>query len=285
MSEKPHNAEHRELSIEEYHRHPAIGKSMLSDFDSHPKLFDCRHVTKDGQPFKGTPSTEFGTRVDAWLLERDLCLTIPEDVLGKGGKKTTKAWKAWEAENAGFVHFTEKDIAICQRIEANVREHKDAANLLFSDHDTQYSIFWTDPETGLECKCRPDIVPAAVLVDLKTAKSTTARDFAKQCENLKYHWQNSHYGTGWRMFTGETRPFVFLVIHNVEPFDVATFTLSDEWIERGAREIRETLRDIADRKESGIWLPPSYGRTIELSPPKYTEYDDDYAVDTATENG
>ena len=269
-------AEHRDISIEEYHRHPAIGCSMMKAYADHPKLFDCRHVTKDGAPFKGTPSMEFGTRVDAWLLERERCLTIPANVLGKGGAKNTKAWRAWRDDNAAFVHFTENDERICGRIEANVWEHKDAASLLFSEHDTQYSIFWTDPETGLDCKCRPDIVPAAVLVDLKTAKSTTPRDFAKQCESLKYHWQDSHYGTGWRMLTGETRPFVFLVIRNSEPYDVATYMLWDEWIERGDREIRETLRDIADRKESGIWLPPDYGRTVELKPPKYTEFGNDY---------
>lgn len=271
-------AEHRDISIEEYHRHTALGCSMLKAYADHPKLFDCRHVTRDGAPFKSTPSTEFGTRVDAWLLERERCLTIPADVLGKGSTKTTKAWRAWKDENAAFVHFTEKDLAICERIEANVREHKDAATLLFTDHDTQYSIFWTDEETGLECKCRPDIVPAVILCDLKTAKSTTARDFAKQCESLKYHWQDSHYSAGWRMLTDETRPFVFLVIRNNEPYDIATFTLSEDWRLRAASEIRETLRDIADRKESGIWLPPGYGRTHELQPPKYTEFSDDYQI-------
>ena len=278
-----HNARHVECTIEEYHAHPAIGCSMLKAYKDHPKLFDVRHVSKVGAPFKGTPSTEFGTRVDAWLLEREKCLDIPPGVLGKGGAKSTKAWRAWEADNAGFVHFTERDIAICERIEANVREHTDAAKLLLTGGKTQYSIFWTDPETGLECKCRPDIIPATVLVDLKTAKSTTARDFSNQCEALKYHWQDSHYTTGWRALTDEDRLFVFTVLRNSEPYDVATFTLSEGWRQRAAKEIRVTLRDIADRKESGVWLPPGYGRTTELQPPKYTEYEDDYQIGESDE--
>lgn len=273
-----HNARHVEISIEAYHRHPALGKSMIAAYADHPKLFDCRHVTKDGAPFKPTPSTVFGSMVDAWLLERERCVEIPPEVLSKSGSRAGGAWKEFKADHDGDILMKASDVRICERIEANIREHRDAAGLLLTGGKTQYSIFWTDKETGLECKCRPDIIPAVVVADLKTARSTTARDFANQCEALRYHWQDSHYSTGWRELTDEDRPFVFVVVRNAEPYDVATFTLSNEWVERGDREIRETLRDIADRKESGVWLPPGYGRTHELQPPKYTEYDDHYQI-------
>lgn len=276
MSEKPHNAEHREMSIDDYHRHPAIGKSMLSDFATHAKLFDCRYVAKDGSPFKGTPSTDFGSMVDAWLLERELCVEIPSDVLSKSGSKAGGKWKDFKASNDGNILMKPSDVRICERIEANIREHYDAGNLLLGDGDSQKSLFWRDPTTGLECKCRFDFVPADVLVDLKTAKSTDPRDFANQCWFLKYFWQAAHYRRGWYEYTGEWRDFVFVVVKNSEPFDVATYSLDDEWVGLGERQIEATLRKVAECAENGRWLPADYGRRVELRQPRFTEFGNDY---------
>ena len=103
------NAEHRELSIEAYHAHPALGCSMLKAYKDHPKLFDARHVTKDGAPFTGNPSTVFGNMVDAWLLERDKCVEIPQDALSKSGAKSGNKWKEFKADHEGDLHHEEPD--------------------------------------------------------------------------------------------------------------------------------------------------------------------------------
>lgn len=269
-------ATHRDMSIDDYHAHPAIGKSMLSDFDSHPKLFDCRYVAKDGMPFKSTPSTDFGSMVDAWLLERERCVEIPSDVLSKSGSKAGNAWKAFRDEHAGDILMKSADVRICERIEANIRQHYDAGNLLMGKGDSQKSLFWRDTTTGLECKCRFDFVPTDVLVDVKTARSTNPRDFASQCWLLKYFWQAAHYRRGWYEYTGDWRDFVFAVIKNSEPYDVATYVIADEWLAIGEHQVEETLRKIAACAENGTWLPPNYGRRVELRQPRFTEFGNDY---------
>lgn len=265
------SAEHREIAIEEYHRHPALGCSMLKAYADHPKLFDCRHVTKDGAPFKGTTSTEFGTRVDAWLLEREICLPIPAEVLGKGGAKSTKAWRTWAAENSGFVHFTERDITICRRIERNIQEHPDAAALLGGMGQNQYSIFWTDPVTGMDCKNRFDRVTPAAWVDVKTAASLEDHSLRKQAEELRYHWQSVWYSRGGRLLFDEDRPFVFLYIKNSEPYEIRTVVLRDRWLQRAEHELNKTLEGIQTAMAVNYWLPPGYGRRVELDQPEWCD--------------
>lgn len=262
-------AYHRECTIDEYHANPALGTSMMKAYADHPKLFHGRHVTGVAAPFKPTPSTINGTRVDAWLLERHLCLEIPSDVLGKNDARSTNSWKAWEADNAGFVHFTQKEIAVCERIEANIREHDDAATLLFGEGENQYSVFWKDEETGIDLKCRFDRVTPDAWVDIKTTKSLEDWALQKQIESLRYHWQDCHYSNGGFALKREERPFVFLFIHNNEPYEIATLELDATWLERGQQELRKTLNNIQLSKAVNHWLPPHYGRRLTMDQPAY----------------
>ena len=59
---------------------------------------------------------------------------------------------------------------------------------LLKNTDYQKSLFWTDKETGLKLKTRPDVckVNKCVVIDIKTCKDASPSGFGKDAANLNY---------------------------------------------------------------------------------------------------
>ena len=91
--------------------------------------------------------------------------------------------------------------------------------------------------------------------------------FTRTIVNFKYHLQAAHYLQG----TGQKR-FVFVAVEKVHPFSVGVYELSPHFIERGYELQEQTLSDIKQAQESGIWkgytnYEPEGIKT--LTPPKW----------------
>lgn len=274
--ESAHNARKWNVANEEYHApNDVYGKSMIDQFRESPMLFHGRYVTGTIEQMKSTPSMQFGTMVDRYLLEHDEPVIIPAELLDTAGKKSKKACKAWIAERPGELIVTEREWDVLQRITWNILNHKDANDLIHQG-TPQVAIRWTDPHTGLEVKCKPDVLGNGRIVDLKCMADITPRGFANAIERFGYHRQSGHYGNGVELLTGRRHDWFFVCVHNVEPFDVATYTISDAWRGRGEDEINESLRGIAEARKTNRWEPAGYGETLCLEAPRWTTYDDDY---------
>ncbi|WP_010597300.1 PD-(D/E)XK nuclease-like domain-containing protein [Rickettsiella massiliensis] len=50
---------------------------------------------------------------------------------------------------------------------------------LIADAQIEQSLYWKDPNTGILCKCRPDILRSSLVADLKTAQDGSAWSFSK----------------------------------------------------------------------------------------------------------
>lgn len=59
---------------------------------------------------------------------------------------------------------------------------------LLRNTDYQKSLFWTDKETGIKLKTRPDVckVNKCVVIDIKTCKDASPEGFGKDAANLNY---------------------------------------------------------------------------------------------------
>lgn len=64
-------AEHVEMSAEEYHSHPAVSHGKLEDFRESRRLYEGRYVTGTIPPKTITDAMQFGTWVHMRLLEPD----------------------------------------------------------------------------------------------------------------------------------------------------------------------------------------------------------------------
>lgn len=134
----------------------------------------------------------------------------------------------------------------------------------------EVSAFWTDPETGLRCRARPDAFAPGLnmMVDLKVTTNATQDKWFRRVLDFGYHVQEPHYTDGWRRAGGEVDAFVFLVIEDKPPFAHAIYELAPPDVAEGEAIRRAALLKWAECERTGEW--PGYPPGVQqLALPKW----------------
>ena len=185
---------------------------------------------------------------------RDTYVRGPDGPLNKNpGRAAWKAHKERYGDDA--IKGSEWDMA--EAIRTAVGGMPKVAKLL--DGQAERSMFWEDPETGVYCKGRPDLISeeVSVLLDLKSAKDASPSGFARACADLGYHVQAAHYLMGAQEVQIPRKWFVFLAVEKVEPFAGGIYTLDADAMEAGQKELDLLLRQWKWCQENDEW--PGYG--------------------------
>lgn len=140
-------------------------------------------------------------------------------------------------------------------------------------------MFWTDPETGIRCKGRPDgliVAGDTTIVGLKTAEDVRIHHFQRKAARLGYHLQWAFYHDGARECGHDVRaPMVEIVVEKNPPYDVVVFEIHDDTIDDGRIAYRDALKTLADSRERGDFRGVSRGLPVHFSLPKWAHYSDD----------
>ncbi|MFZ9350179.1 MAG: PD-(D/E)XK nuclease-like domain-containing protein [Candidatus Fonsibacter ubiquis] len=241
------------VSNAEYHADPAVSASHLHAVAVSPYHYWSRYRNPKRPVIKPTKAMRFGSL--------DHCATLEPDELSKRygvcGPRNTKAGKeqAAELEAAGIEAVSAADMETALAMAASVRSHPVVAQLLRTGQAEQ-SFWWDDLATGLRCKCRPDWMAGATLVDLKTTTDASPRGFAKSVAQYRYHVQDNHYRAG----TGAER-FLFIAVEKTYPYACAVYELDIDAMVAGENARRRDLSVIADCMAISEW--PGYGDTIQ----------------------
>lgn len=223
------------ITAEEYHAHPAISKSTLDLIrqDPHAVRWSKLCEVDDDK----TATLDFGDAMHAICLEPDRLKSefavMPELNLRTNAGKEAKA--EFEAEHAGKKILTAEEHRKLHLMFDSVMSHPQARELIEADGVCEGSYFWTDPETGLDCKCRPDkeIESRSLLVDVKT--TDTLEKFCYSVEDFRYYVQDPFYCDGVAKFKGPQQ-MAFLVIQkhiNCGRYPVRVVRLPEEAIMYG----------------------------------------------------
>jgi hypothetical protein len=236
-----------------YHADPAISASHLHAVAASPYHYWKRFLDPARQQLEPTAAMRLGTLVHCAVLEPDELLQR----YGVCGPRNTKAGKEQAAAMAaaGIEAVSETDMTLALSMAAAVREHP-AASLLLHSGKAEQSFWWDDKTTGMRCKCRPDWMTGATLVDLKTTGDASPAGFAKSVANFRYHVQANHYLAG----TFAER-FIFIAVEKTYPFAVGVYELDAAAMAHGAELRRRNLATIADCRAINEW--PGYGAGIE----------------------
>lgn len=254
-----------DVTNEEYHSSDSVGHSGLVRIMRSPS----HYKESLDAPREPTPAMAFGTAVHAAILEPSLFVksygVAPKfDRRTKDGKA---AAEDWEKNNAGKLFLTEEQMASLKRMQAQVMDHAGAAKLL-SVGMAEKSFFWTDSETGVNCRIRPDFLmqnehgEIIGIVDVKTAIDASAEGFSKSLANYGYDLQAAFYQEGMKQATGRKIPFYFVVIESNAPHAVAAYKANDQVIEVGRTKFQGALQLVAWCRENGQW--PAYQPTGEI---------------------
>lgn len=191
--------------------------------------------------------------------------TVTHSLILEGDESGVEVWDfpAWttkvakdsreESRAAGKIPLLTKDWEQVKAMRDAVMVHP-LARAAFTGHRAEASVFWE--EDGLALKCRPDAWKPGLLVDLKTAASADPREFGRTAYNFGYHQSAAHYTDGVHAATGETLPFIFVLVEKTAPHLVSVVQLDDEALEAG-RALNDRAKTIyRDCNETGIW--PGY---------------------------
>lgn len=261
---------------EAYHAGPGVSKSGLWKIHTSTPAHYRFGERKESKAF------DFGEAAHLAILEPEqfeaLVYRGPDD---RRGNKWTDAVEFCKIE--GKLLLTSGDFDKVLAIRDAV--HADAwinSIVTGGDRMVEASGYWTDPDTGLMCRVRPDLYRAdlKVMIDVKSTASAAPADFAKSVVNFGYHAQEGFYTDGWRALGQEVDAFVFIAWEKEAPFAKAVYELPPSIVEEGRAIIRKTLPVYGECQRTGQW--PGYADGVqELSFPKwaYTMIDAPTALD------
>ena len=185
------------MTEKEYRSHPAISRSELWWLDRSPEYFQYRKNT----PMEPTAALLFGQVAHKLLLEPD---SFDDDfAVAPYVDRRTKAGKElWESFIADAGEKTIVDAATYDQAAdmiAAARLNPLVNDLLAGEHEKP--LFWTDPDTGVECKCRLDAIirdddGVPVIVDYKTTTDCSTKAFLRDVCGFGYFFQAAMYSEG-----------------------------------------------------------------------------------------
>lgn len=211
---------------------------------------------------------KFGQVAHAMLLEpqefRSRLSIMPDfgDLRSSKNREAKSAWLADQRPEAMIV--TPEEAEQLTGIANSILSHSVAASI-FKDGKSEVSGYYTDPETGLDCRIRIDFlnnkIPA--IVDLKTARDASKKRFINAIYNDKYHLQLAMYAEGYKQIVGELpKMCVFVVVEKTPPYAVAVYVADDAMLEVGMRLYRKGLDLIKKCKATNYW--PGYQTEAEM---------------------
>lgn len=249
-----------DIPASEYHSDKDIvGHSALVEMLRSPAHFMHRLNT----PYEPTPAMQFGTAVHTAILEPSRFHTLyavqPKfDRRTKDGKALALAW---EEANRGVLPIEQDDLNRIARIRESINRHVDASALLQSSI-TEQSYFWTDHETGIQCRIRADLLKLAAdgcieaIGDLKTTLDASRDGFVRAIDKFGYDLQAAFYVDGIKHLTGREVPFYLMPAESNAPHGVALYRVGPKSIEVGRAKYRAALQLLQWCREHNSW--PSY---------------------------
>lgn len=234
-----------DMNEPEYRALRAVNWSSLK----HMKTSPAQYRWEVDHPPKSTTAKELGTLIHAVLLEPTM--TIDQIVLVDANRGTKKFEQlAQEYPHNILVTHTEYAMLAVQR-ERLMTNQRYAQ--IFGNATIEQPLRWTDPETNLVCKCRPDLYNDVVLVDIKTSSEIDERKWWWDFKKRRYHAQFAFYHDALKLLDGRDRVCVVIKIETKPCFDVVYYPLPAIAIEEGRSHYRDKLNELRDCVEANAW--------------------------------
>lgn len=266
-----------ELSDEDYH----YGSAGVSSSHLKQALRSAAHYQAwlADRHRSDTPARRFGRAVHCYLLERDKF--AQRYAIWRGGDRRSSGYKDFEAAHPRMTVLTEDEAgrvtgcceALLSATEFPMRgflegARDDSGNWLLEPARCEFTIFWTDESTGLQCKARLDAFRETPLIvlDVKTCGDARPAAFERDIGNLHYDLQAAFYMEAVRRFTGQDGgTFLFAAVEADAPHAAVFYALSPthDFMANGARKYRYALDLLARCGKAGHWPAYGFGGIVE----------------------
>lgn len=239
---------HPDIPAADYHAWPAFGSSDLKAMRQGPPfLVKWR---RENQP-DPTDAMRLGTAVHMAIIEPGrfdaTYVEKPEDM-----SFATKDGKAWKERHEGREILTFKQAEVVRGV-VDAFRFKNEALLSLIGSDREVSLLWSDPETGLLLKGRPDWIKDGYLYDLKLSRYASERSIPFRAWAEGWMHQAAQYRTGLNLLGQKIKGCRLVVIHPQAPHPTYLIELKENDLDLLALENAETVRQMAACQASGLW--------------------------------
>jgi hypothetical protein len=260
------------LSFEEYCKAPGINQSVLKQFlDTTPADVKAGIEKERGKPSK---ALRLGTTEHYLLLqpkEFDANVPIRPEHWKDYKKAEAQKWRD-DHYDAGRLPCTIEERRDIQFMHDAVRAHR-ISGPLFRRGQAEVSIFFHDPEVGLDIKTRIDWLPDPTLivdgpvpvVDLKTADDVTPDYFRNTIRYRKYYFQAFVNLRACAVVGLERTCALLCAVKSAPPWTVEIFQIGARWLEKAHEEYVAACRIYKECIETGVW--PGSTNTINVVEP------------------
>lgn len=255
------------ISNEEYHAASGVSRSQLMLLDKSPYHFWYEVMSGEAEIKEATPAMNIGSAFHTMLLEpelfdREYSVMPPIDRRTKQGKED---YQIFIEESAGKIVLTAEQFEKVSKMADLVKRHEIVTTLL-DEAKFEQSIFWTDKETDIQFKARPDILSAKMVVDLKTTADASAYKLQRSALDYHYFLQAGMCYEGCKAIGQPFEIFVILAAEKEAPHVPAVFMMNDEALQYGIDQFMNYKKRLHECLSSDKW--PGYP-VQELSVPQY----------------
>lgn len=254
-----------DVAEDEYHAHPALSSSGARKLlpPSCPAIF--HYERENGAGHKREFDLGHAAHRLVLGVGAELHVVDAENYQTKAAREDRDA-----AYARGEIPLLRHEFDTVQAMAVKLGQHPRAAEVFAEGGVAEQSLFWTDADTGVQCRARLDYFTADRIVDYKTTTNVSLGHIAKSIDNFGYHCQDDWYRTA-AVELGLIEPdaqFLFVFQCKTAPYLVTVVELDDIDVKIG-RDRNQMAREIfRDCTESGVW--PAYSDDIErVSLPAY----------------
>lgn len=275
-----------------YHMERGLSTSKLKNFMEDPAIIKwSREAPQDEEKLA---ALDFGTDFHSYFLEpevfKETYRVMPEFSRRKKDEKEAEQELIKEWKELGFIPVAADDMKKIEAMRGSAMAHPTVKAIMGMGGVAERSFFWTDPKTGLLCKCRPDHLVTDInddnrpyfLADDVGALVTDVKTIAQmdrvqaQIENLKYYVQDQFYSRGISQVLGVKVEFVFIFVSttlSLGRYPVKVVKLSDEARFDGRTEINESMAELSAIRAKGD--DAAYQTIVELDRPHWATREQD----------
>lgn len=241
-----------------YHASEHIGRSQLFKISKSPAHFKENLDT----PTEKTKALIIGRAFHCLVLEpekfdKEYCV-MPQGYDGR--TSSGRAFKA-AAEERGLEILTFDEYEMLTGMATSVLSDPYCQLLLSGEKEISY--YWTDEDTGVKVKCRPDcrtdLKNCSVVVDLKSCENAQIDAFIRDIFKYGYDLQAPQYLTGVELYEKKPHKFVFIAVEKKPPYAVLVldfdevFNGEEKALIKGYDKFREYLGLVAECSMTGVW--------------------------------
>jgi len=259
------------ISHADYHNMPieVVSNSYLGD------LANCPAKARIIRP--ETPIMVIGRAFHCLLLDGEAIFNEEFAIAPSVDRRTKEGkaiWADFIVSNPGKSILDTDDRDNLYNMGNAVVRHPFAVKLL-AEGRSEVSVFWKDKNTGMDCRVRPDRIPAGehgTIVDVKTVQSAALPSFANAVVRYGYARQAGMYTIGYNAVTnGAVDQFAFICVEKEDPWRVEVYTLDDAFLDWGKSEFHRLMALEKHCRESNYWPHYQNAGSDTIYLPKYLE--------------